>query len=371
MTIFTSTCIEPFIAEIDEIPSLISIEGGIIKGDSLQHITITKTATLLNPQYTSVEGCEVKVVDDENNEFVFAYKDMGKYVLAIPDESLVFNRNYKLLITMPDGHIYESQYEKLNSSLDIDSVYYEIEERTTAYTEDDFMGLQFYIDIKATDSISRYFRWRLTETYEYTSTGSISYILFRNDSGFVDKLIPDDIWEVYRCWKSEHVPGIYVSNTNNLTVNKKKKIPLNFVSNKSERLKIKYSLLVNQYTMNEGAYKYWQKNKVAIEESQGLYTTQPGQPVSNLYCVNDSLERVLGYFWASSRTEHRIFVPRINHITVYDVNCEIFEYEPLLHRLLPRYIRLTESGIEMTGHPNCFDCTFSGGKITPPDFWEH
>jgi hypothetical protein len=363
-------CIEPFINEIDEIPSLITIEGGIIKGDSLQQITITKTATLMNPQHTPVEGCEVKIVDGENNEFVFSYKDFGKYVLAIPDELLVFNSKYRLVITAPDGHIYESLYENLNRSLDIDTVYYEIEERTTAYTEEDFKGLQFYVDVKAADTISRYFRWKLTETYEYTTTGPISYIYMINDDGEFEKYVPDDKNEVFRCWISYPVQGIFVSNTTNLTINEKKKIPLHFVSNRSDRLKIKYSLLVNQYTMNEGAYKYLQQNKVAIEESHGLYTTQPGQPVSNLSCVNDSLESVLGYFWVSSRTEQRIFIPRINSFTVYGLACEIYEFNPEYHKKLPRYIRVTDTGIELTGHPNCFDCTLSGGKLIPPDFWE-
>jgi hypothetical protein len=365
----SKACVEPYNAEIEEITPLISIEGGIIKGDSVQQIAISRTATLLNPQFTPVEGCKVKVLDEENNEFVFREMKPGVYSLPIVDESLVINRRYKLIIIAPDGNIYESHFENLNKSLDIDSVYFEIEERSTAYTEDILKGLQFYVDVKSADTISRYFRWKLTETYEYTSSTPIAYI-YRKENVKIVKDVPQDPYEVFRCWKSEQVPGIFVSNTINLIINEKKKIPLNFVSNKSDRLKIKYSLLVNQYTMSEEAYKYWQQNKVAISESYGIYTKQPGKPVSNIVCTNDSLERVLGYFWVSSRTARRIFVPRINSLYVSDYPCEIFEYDPTKHILLPRYIAIDKrTGFEVTGHPECFDCTLRGGKITPPEFW--
>jgi len=327
LSLFTSTCIEPYIADIDKVPSLISIEGSIIKGDSIQYVTVSRTSTLFNPQYNAIEGCEVKVVDDLNNEFIFRDISGGRYALAIPDESLACNHDYRLVINSPDGHIYESQYENLTSSVVVDSVYYDIEERITAYTENDFKGLQFYVDVKAADTVSRYFRWKLESTYEYTTTGPISYI-YRVVNGELEKYVPPNKWESYRCWITEKVPGIFIPNTINLSVNEKKRIPLNFVSNKSDRLKIKYSLLVNQYTMNEGAYNYWQLNKTAIEESAGLYTSQPGKVLSNISCSNDAEESVLGYFWVSSKTEHRIFIPRIHSLVVYDQPCEIYRYDP-------------------------------------------
>ena len=58
-------------------------------------------------------------------------------------------------------------------------------------------------------------------------------------------------------------------------------------------------------------------------------------------------------------------------MVVNDLNCEIFVYDPLIHKSLPRYIRVDEkTKIQLTGHPGCFDCTLRGGSITKPDFWE-
>jgi len=370
LSLFNNACIEPYDAEIDGLTELISIEGSIIKGDPLQHVVISTTTSVLEKEFKPLRGCEVIVLDELNNEFIFAENFMGTYSLTINDDLLVNNRKYKLMITTPTGDKYESQYETINSTNEIDTVYYEIEKKIETFSNEEFNGLQFYIDVKASDSISRYFRWNLTETYEYTTTGFISYINRMEDEEF-EKYIPPDKWKVYRCWVSKEVPGIYVSNTINLTVNEKKKIPLQYVSTLTNRLKIKYSLLVSQYTLNEGAYNYWQQNKIATEESGGLYTSQPGQTITNLNNVNNSTEKVLGYFWASSRTENRIFIPRINEMVVNDLKCEIYVFDPMVHKSLPRYIRVDEkTGYEMTGHPNCFDCTLRGGKITKPDFWE-
>lgn len=370
LTFSVNACIEPYEAEIEEETELISIEGSIIKGDSLQHIVITTTTPLINPEFKPVRGCDVKVVDEFNNEFIFKENEKGTYSSAIANNLLVSNRQYKLIISTPNGDKYESLYETLNSSAAVDTVYYDIENKIETFTGEETEGIQFYIDIEAPDTISRYFRWNLTESYEYTTTGPISYI-YRIKDGELVKDTPADIWAVYRCWISEKIPRIFLANTINLTINKKKKIPLHYVSTKTDRLKIKYTLLVNQYTMNERAYNYWQQNKIATEESGGLYTRQPGQALTNLYSVNDSTEKVLGFFWVSSRTEHRIFIPRINNLVVYDIKCEIYEFDPDIHKRLPRYIRVDEStGKEMTGHPNCFDCTLRGGTITKPDFWE-
>ena len=368
LSIVANACIEPYEADINGDVELISIEGSIIKGNPAQHVSISTTTSLLEKEFKPIRGCEVKVVDDLNNEFLFEENTIGKYESVIADNNLVYNRQYKLMITTPKGDKYESLFETLNISNKIDTLYYDIEKKIETYSGEELEGLQFYIDIKAPDSISRYFRWNLTETYEYTTTGYISMIV-RIGPDTIETYVPADRWEVYRCWMSNEVQGIYLSNTTNITVNEKKKIPLNYVSTMGDRLKIKYSLLVNQYSLSEGAYKYWQQNKIAIEDSDGLYTTQPGQAFTNLHSVNNTEEKVLGYFWASSMTESRIIIPRINSLVVTEEICYIAEYDPRLHKSLPRYFRIEESGLLVTGHPNCFDCTLRGGTITKPDFF--
>ena len=362
-------CIYPYDAEIEEEKRIISVEGSLIKGEEIQTIVISETTSMLDPRFNPVTGCEVKILDDLFKEFLFIEDDPGIYTQIISDDELVYNRQYMLRITTPGGDIYESEYELLNAAAEVDSVYYGIEEIFDASTGAELNGVQYYIDIKAPDDVPRFFRWKMEETYEYTTSGPISYIYHHPD---LDPFTPDNQWEFYRCWVTEKIPGLFLSNTINLTTNEKKKIPLHYISTESDRMKIRYNLLVKQYTMNEGAYNYWQQNKTATQESGGLYTGQPDQPITNIYNVNGNKKRALGFFWVSSKTEKRIVVPRPNELFVMDYKCYLFEFDPEEYKApWPVYIRFDEENkIEYTGPLECFDCRARGGSLTPPNFWE-
>lgn len=367
--VFANSCFEPYIANIEDEPDLISIEGSIIKGNVEQKVYISKTTSILNANFSPVRGCSVSVLDNAGNEFTYEENSDGTYSLIIPDEMLVYNRMYQLKVTTPEGEEYESSFKKLNQGIDVDSVYYEIEERTESYSGENLTGLQFYIDVQAPDSLSRYFRWTVNETYEFTSVGPISYFYYDKS---LQPIPPEDSWAVYRCWKGGDIQETFLSNTINLSANEKKKIPLNYVSNEDEKLLIKYSLLVSQYMLDEDTYNYFLLNKLAEGTSGGLYTQQPGQPITNIENINNSSERVLGYFWVSSRSLKRIMVPKIKELEVHPNFCAIegFNMEDHGDGPFPLYIMVDlTTNIPMTGGPYCFDCTKRGGSTTRPDYW--
>ncbi len=369
LIIFTG-CVEPYETEFDEKTDLISIEGSIIKGENVQSLLISKTTSLVYPQFEPVRKCDVRLIDDLDNEYVYKESFDGKYSISIPDEELVFGRKYKIKITTSMGDIYESAYEELNSGVEVDTVYYRIEEKIENTSGELSTGLQFYIDLKAADTISRYYRWKLEETYEYNSEAPISYYFL---DASLDPIEPNNSYDLYTCWKTDNIPYLFLSSTVNLVLNEKKQIPLNYVSTISDRLKIKYSILVKQYTLNEGAYDYWQKKKITTQESGGLYTQQPGQPVTNIKNVNDSSEQVLGYFWVSQLSRERIIVPRIPELEVIGSHCELVEFDIVEHGEgpFPRYIWEDPlRDLILTGTPTCFICTLKGGTTNRPAYWD-
>jgi len=363
-------CIEPYSGDIDDEPELISIKDSVVKGMGRQEIVVSRTTSLMHPDFEPVAGCMVAVMDDLENEFIFEEISRGVYSKNIPDEDLVIGRNYKLIVITPGGDHYESDFEKLESGVPVDSTYYEIEQRFDPDIQEDIDGLQFYVDLRAPDSISRYFRWIITETFEYTSAGHISYYYY---DASLEPVIPSDIWALYRCWLTEELDDIYLTSTVNLTRNEKKQIPLNYVSTETDRLKIMYSLLVHQYSINEDAFNYFMQNKISAEGSDGLYTQQPQQPVTNIRNLEDDTERVLGYFWLSEVSTKRIFVPRINSLDVNDhfYPIETFNMEDHGDGPFPLPIMEDpETGERMTGGTYCFDCRRRGGTTTRPEFWK-
>lgn len=362
--LWTFGCHIPYVAEIDDETGLISVEGNIVKGDSLQHIKISRSTALYNPSFDPVTGCVVKIVDELGNEFTFPETAEGVYSLAIPEEDLVLNRDYKITFKTSAGDLYESTYERLNPCTTVDSVYFERAKQYSSTNDEELDGIQFYLDLLGSEKDSRYYCWKLTETWEYHSSSPINYIIASEGS---DMVYLDDPYEFFYCWKTRKISGLYSTSTVNLTSNQKKKIPLHFVSGNSNRLSVIYSLLVKQYSMSEGAYNYWNRTRIELEELGGFYTQQPGQVQSNLINVNDSTEKVLGYFWVSAKTEKRIFVPHPSDLRVYRPKCVL---EPLGEEpQFPLFVVINGS-YSYTASESCLNCLYHGGTNVKPDFWE-
>jgi hypothetical protein len=136
---------------------------------------------------------------------------------------------------------------------------------------------------------------------------------------------------------------------------------------------------VNQYSLNEDEYLYWEKLQNISEQVGGLYDIVPSAIPSNIYCLEDPTQKVLGYFSVSACSSKRIFIK--DHFagvfTPYsDKTCisdTIFGNGPIAylntfvwviidHPLPPPTYRV------LTRTKGCYDCTVRGTNIQP-DFW--
>jgi len=370
LAIVSSSCISDYVSDIEDEPVLFSIECSLVKGEPEQTVRVSVTASLEHSRFIPFGGCNVTLLDDLDNEYQYSEAMKGTYKASVPDEDMIDGRYYKIRVITGEGEVYESDYERLNAGVEVDTVYYAIEDKVDAITGEPFSGIQFYLDVKATEDESRYFRWKLEETYEYTSLGPISYYYL---NAALEPVFPYDSWSKFRCWKRDDVEGLFQSSTMNLTLNEKKKISLNYVSDRTERLGIKYSLLVEQYTLSENAFNYFEQNRIATEESGGLYTQQPRQPITNFRNVLSETERVLGYFWVSTKTSQRIFVSGIDEIEAKGEPCSYWEFsvEDDGSGPFPIYIfEDKDAGKKLISTLDCIDCTRRGGSTQRPDYWE-
>ena len=366
-------CIEPFTPNIDESEESLVIEGQITDQAGDHYIHISRTAPYNDPHKIPEPDCDVEVVDNYGNIFEFYESDPGVYKQWLPKDFLNIGTQYKLKVITADEKNYESDFDELLSpSPPIDSIYYKIETRETNYNNP-LYGIQFYLDLDAPDDFSKNYRWELEETWEYEAGYRIQYYW---DGTLV--LPVNDPFFLFRCWSTERIPKIYTSTTHYSTSNTINKFPLHYVSNISDRLKIKYSLLVKQYSLSNTAYDYWFQVQKQSQESGGLYETQPARIRGNISNVNDPEELVLGFFNASSVTQKRIFVSEPFDFRIFGANYNL-EYifrESILRRytLYPVYlISLNPMGVGLpygVGYGTCFDCRKGGGKTEKPDFWE-
>ena len=181
------------------------------------------------------------------------------------------------------------------------------------------------------------------------------------------------------CWLYNNSDIINIKNTSSLEESRIDRYPLNFISNLTDRLRLKYSILAKQYSLNEDEYQYWEKIKNITEQVGGLYDITPSSVPSNVYCLNDSNEKVLGYFSVSASTSKRLFIkdhfagiytPYTNGVCINDT---VFGSDPIPSPNTFVWIIVDQPfpppGYKVTTRVRgCYDCTVRGTNI-PPSFW--
>ncbi len=164
-------------------------------------------------------------------------------------------------------------------------------------------------------------------------------------------------------------------------MNALKRYSLNFVSNETDRLKVKYSLLVKQQSLTRRSYVYWETMRAQSCETGGLYETQPSSAIGNICNTANPDEVVLGIFYATQQRTKRIMVDNIsseNDPFEFKIPYLTCEWENATSTFqsggdFPYYLKSNnETGYGppyITADQICFDCRIQGGINVKPDYW--
>jgi len=353
-----SSCISQFIPQTTEDKEILVVEGLItdLAGNNL--IKLSKSKPLGGTSSArGLSGCSVFVSDDQGSQIRFTETSEGTYT---PDQFFrgSIGRLYTLHISTGTAN-YESLPMKMLPVPQIDSVYYE--HRTLSENKDIGItaeGCQVFVDTHDPTNQCKYYRWEFSETWEF----------------MLPYTVPNAV-----CWVSNNSDVINVKSSSALKEDRISKYPLNFISNTSDRLRLKYSILVNQYSISEDEFQYWNKLQSLTQQVGGLYDIIPSSIPSNVFCVNDPAEKVLGFFSVSANTSKRIFIrdnfvgimtPYTNAVCIADTvwnnqpiqSLGTFVWVIVDHPLPPPSYRVT------TRTKGCYDCTTRGVNVPPP-FW--
>jgi hypothetical protein len=372
-----SSCIERYyLEEHSGLISRIVVDAVITDQDTLQRITLSKTASPEHPSYIPLSGCSVAVIDGEDNRFIFneLEDEPGVYQGGIPAGRLQPGNQFKLRFMTSSGAEYESSYEELTACPPVDSVYYEVDTIPTGDPDIYIYGLQFYLDFEASEEYGRYYRWQIEETWEYHSTWPISVYW----AGRLYIITPD--YSYFYCYRTMPVKEFFILSTSGLVSNRYEKYRLHFVDNLTQKLMHKYSLLIRQYSVSEKAYAFWNDLSRNNQESGGLFDSQPVLVKGNIVNLNDPDDIVLGYFGVSGVNTKRIILSDITELSFENVPfCDPRKFEGKFRALMPEewpvYLLFYNSpitGERILGiaNPECFDCRLLGGTTKKPDYWD-
>jgi len=367
------SCIDSFTPVIDEIQEVMVIEGMISDGPGIHKLKVSRSTPYNTPSYKPVKGCVVTVQDNEGNlEFYSeSIHEDGLYEAWLEEPFLEVGKAYSVQVITPSNETYASEYDTLLACPPIDSLYYVERIFSGEKPDDTWNGIQFFNDVRGHQGGARNFRWKGIATWEYHSPYTAEYIRHREET------IPYLKDSVSTCYLTETIARVYVASTNMLSENTIFQNKLHHVSNQTPRLTERYTLLVEQHSLTDQAYAYWEKLAAQSANSASLFEAQPSGSPGNIYNVNSSHEKVLGCFYATQIQEERIVVDKTElSFSLNSYTCELDSLMDNSKFLFDEYyyvFSLSQFGPPgppwLTAPKNCFDCTLLGGSNQIPDFW--
>lgn len=347
----------------------LAIDGSLINSiDSPTVFRLSRTTKLTDSTlaYYAETGATVSVKDSSGGSFPFIETEAGKY--SSTPLSLNLSDKYRLKITTSSGEDYVSDYVPVKQTPPIDSVSWQQQN-----------DVNIYLDTHDPQNNTKYYRWDYTETWQYESPLNAE---LSQDNGVL--FYVDSTNQTFDCWRNLNSNAILIGTSIALNKDVISKEPIATVSQNSQKISIRYSILVNQYAITPEAYQYYSILKKNTENLGSIFETQPTQLVGNIHSVKNQSEVVIGFFTASSVQQKRIFISKneVSNWNFVDSNRECGE-KIIAHTPLPDPAFYLYNFPDPDYYPyyfcgstclyiarrECVDCRVKGGVNHKPSYW--
>ena len=359
----TGGCITQFLPETDEDPNLVVVEGLITDQSEVNSVRLSRSMPLgKTSTLKPLKGCIVSITDDAGNRFYLNESNTpGTYQTDPSVFRGIVGRKYTLHININDSfetnYTYESIPMEMKAVPPLDSLYYEkvvIHEQDVNHQLQE--GSQVYLNTFDPKGECNFYRWNYVETWKFRLPYNV----------------PNQT-----CWITNNSTDINIKNTSILSEDRVTRLPVKFISNETDRLAVRYSILVNQFSVSEDEFSYWDKLQNISEDVGGLYDIVPSSIPGNIFCIEDPGEQVLGYFSVSAKSSKRIYIDEnfrglVNPYTECATDT-IFNNAPIPGLNSFAWVIIEDSYAQppykvITDDKSCADCAVRG-TTTRPDFW--
>jgi len=353
-------CTVEFIPEVDEKKEVLVVEGMVTDQLRSNKIIISKSQPLGKILAKNrVAGAQVTITDE--NGIVTTLKEYAKGVYQTDSTKFRGHVGGKYSLKIKINNVnYGTDLIEMQPVPQISSVYYEKD--MVIPPNNSFPvgkeGCKIFLDTYDPENKCSYYRWDFVETYEYRLPYNV----------------PNRI-----CWITKKSDLILIKNTsiyNQARVTKQKVADL---SEETEKLIDIYSILVNQYSLSENEYNYWEKLRNITQNVGSLYDITPVSIPSNIVNLNNPGDKVLGYFSVSAVSQKRIFIddyfkgyPNLFTNCVGDTIQGRQEKEGLnkTYWIIDDQRSIMPPFYIITYNKECADCTTKGTN-KKPEFWPY
>ncbi|SKB64378.1 DUF4249 domain-containing protein [Daejeonella lutea] len=290
-------CREPYDPALDNnIISSLVVEG-MINAEGITTINISRTQRLVEKSVRKFEaGAKVEIEGDNNSKF--ALTDKGDGVYASAANSLPRDRKYRLRIKTAAGREYLSDYASVKTTPPVAVTW-----------KQDAEGVKVFANTKDPSGSSLYYHWLTEETWEIMSPLITRYrVTVRTNNTFsVGNRSAEDQQGARHCWntvRSANILSATVIQSNNTISD----FSLIDIPNGSEKLDIRYSVLVWQYSVSREAFEFFEVMKKNSEKMGSVFDPQPTFARGNISSISDPNELVVGFVDCSVPSSQRIFI---------------------------------------------------------------
>lgn len=359
-------CIDPYRpGEVTGNVNYLVVDGFLDATQNKCTVKLSRTIPLDGTEQVFERSALVTLEDEMNESYSLTESSAGVYTVS--GVSLDASKKYRIRIQTTGSETYESDFVPVLTTPAIDSI-------TWRETED---GVGIYANTHDEANNTRYYQWRFSETWFYRS----QYRSIIKIVGDTVALRDFEELKIYECWNTAPSQEILVASSEKLSQDIISQFKLSVIPFTSSKIRLKYSMLVEQRAIEPRAYEYWQLLKKNTEEMGTIFDPLPSAALGNLRAAGNTKKTVLGYFSAGTVSNQRIFIAG-RDIEFPLGNIFVSGYESCSERivlfgqgfgtLVPIVFEM--KGMEPIGYrattPYCIDCQMQGGTTVKPDFWE-
>lgn len=312
-------------------------------------IKLRYTSRVTNQHDEVAKGANVSLEDSDGNKYQYTEDSVepGTYYLLNTSFAAQRGTEYKLNITLSDGEIYESDWERMPDS-DVspmgDICFDESEKKVYVWKSGEQevetqKGIDLCINLPLnTNNTPIYYRWNFNATWIYIAP--LSSIV---DYG-------------HKCWvTNKSYLKSYKVTVDEVGGYKNKLVYMSLYRN--ERTFEKMSVLITQQVLTERNYRFWEE---MYEQTQrgGLFDAPPYNLDTNLKQTGGSGKKVSGYFGVVREQAKRWYFSK-HDLSYYvedylQADCEVY-YGP---------------GRKAPECYSCLDYPKGNPTVSEPDWWE-
>lgn len=297
-------CTEPITFESGSGDNILVVDGFITNQPGPHYVILSFAASyasiLKGGHEVPATGATMFIEDEAGTMINLTERTPGSYLTPDSFQGET-GRKYTLHITAADGRRYVSTPQEVQSSGQIDSVYWEFAPHETARNR---FTVNYTIDYSFTQP-EQYYKWGREETYLFPTLCKVR--TERQCDTFPGHLV--DINVPTYCYPTDTIPANFINlsaaedfTTTQIFNHELSRIDFDF------KYSYRHSLNVLQYSIGAEAYQYWKLIERQLTSTGSIFDPSPVRLTGNLRNVENDDDVILGYFGAYGLSSQRIFI---------------------------------------------------------------